>query len=137
QRGGERPLAHHLHLAAGDHHDPVDRPRLAREAVTLVSAAGTDRPPYGARQVVGTVELITRGGAHAEAAAEVRGIVCAPVAAPEGNLPVVREAGEGGEASLGRRGAVLQHELLAGDRLVATGRRRARARRTGRPRTDC
>jgi len=34
----------------------------------------------------------------------VRGIVCAPVAASEGNLPVVREAGEGGEALLAAAG---------------------------------
>ena len=134
QRGRERPPAHHLHLAAGDDHDPLDGPRLAREAVALVSAGSTDRPPPGGRQVVGAVEPIARRGADAEAAAEKRGIVCAPVAAPEGDLPVARD---GGEASLGLCGAVFEHELLAGDLLVATGRRRARARRTGRPRPDC
>src|SRR5262249_27318560 len=100
----------------------------------LGSVGTTGRPPPRRRQVVGAVEPIARGGADAEAAAEKRGIVCAPVAAPESDPPVVRE---GGEPSLGLCGAVLEHELLAGDLLVATRRRRARARRTGRPRTDC
>src|SRR5207253_392230 len=119
---------------AGDHHDLVDGPRLTREAIAVVLARSADRLPASRRQVVGTVEPITRGGADAEAAAEERGIVCAPVAPPEGDRRVVRETEE---ASLGRRWAVRQHEPLAGDLLIATGRRRARARRTGRPRTDC
>src|SRR5262249_54087257 len=89
QRGGERPPAHHLDLAAADDHDPLDRSRLAREAVTLVVAGSPDRPPPGGRQVVGTVEPITRGGADAEAAAELRGIVGAPIAPSEGNPPIV------------------------------------------------
>ena len=129
RRQGDRERAHDLYPVAGDYHDPVDGPRLARELVALVLTWSTDRLPASRRQVVRTVEAITRGREDAKAAAELRGIVCAPVTAPERDRGVFREREE---ASHGRRGAGVQREPLADDRLLVSGC----TRRSGRPRTE-